>query len=207
MFCKECGAEVDDDVKFCPSCGTSLSTSNQEKKPKDNTNLKKRKKAPIKTIILILVVIIVVSCVSLVYLEQTSRTSEISSEIGGNYIGKEGSDFTVKAYVYHENIFGPVRIDNENINVTVKNDAGEVVSQMTIKEDEWRNFDNLPVGHYTVELSYTGDYPSTSSTRDFTVITPEEFQQKALEQKQKDDAARKQKVDMWRAAYRAGLFS
>ena len=25
MFCKNCGAELKDDVKFCPSCGTAIS--------------------------------------------------------------------------------------------------------------------------------------------------------------------------------------
>lgn len=33
MFCKECGAEVDDDVKFCPECGKSLSDSVKDEKP------------------------------------------------------------------------------------------------------------------------------------------------------------------------------
>ena len=180
MFCEKCGAEiVDKNAKFCSICGASISTSANEKKPDNNSNIKKGKKIPIKTIIIIVVGIIIISCALYVYLEQTTRTSEIHSEIGGHYIGKEGSDFAVKAYVNHENIFGIVYIWDENINVTVKNDAGEVVSQMTIKEDEWRNFDNLPVGHYTVELSYTGDYPSANETRDFIVITPEEYQQKA----------------------------
>ena len=186
MFCDKCGAEiVDENSKFCSSCGASISTSAKEKKPKNNVNIKKAKKIPIKTVIIIVVVIAIILCGSLIYLEQTSRTSEIHSEIGGHYIGKEGSDFTVKAYVSHNNIFGPVRIDNEDINVTVRNDAGEVVSQMTIKEDEWHNFDNLPLGHYTVELSYAGDYPSTNSTRDFVVISPEEFAQKSAEADQK----------------------
>lgn len=206
MFCKECGEDIGDgDAKFCPNCGTPISTSSKEKKPKNNSNIKKGKKIPIKTVIIIVVVIAVISFVSLTYLEYTSRTSDIHSEIGGNYIGKEGYDFAVKANVYHKNMFGSVKIDGENINVNVKNDAGEVVNQMTIKEDEWNNFGNLPLGHYTVELSYAGDYPSTNSTRDFIVITPEEYQQKDLAEKQKIETSRKQYRDMWRSTIRAGL--
>lgn len=206
MFCEKCGAEiVDKDAKFCSRCGASISTSAKEKKPKNNLDIKKIKRTPIKNIIIFVVVIAIISCASYMYLEQTTRTSEIHSEIGGHYIGKEGSDFSVKAYVGHENIFGPVQVWDENINVTVKNDAGQVVSQMTIKEDEWHNFDNLPVGHYTVELSYTGDYPSTNSTRDFIVITPEEFEQKSSAERQKNQDILKQRADMWRAAGRAGL--
>lgn len=206
MFCKNCGAEiVDKDAKFCSSCGASISTSTKEKKPKNNSNIKKGKKIPIKTIIVIVVGIAIILCGSLIYLEQATRTSEISSEIGGHYIGKEGSDFTVKAYVNHKNIFGPVQIWDENINVTVRNDAGEVVSQMTIKEDEWHNFDNLPLGHCTVELSYAGDYPSTNATRDFIVITPEEYAQKDAATRQRNQELLQQRADMWRAAYRAGL--
>ena len=32
MFCKECGAEIEDDVKFCPECGTPISKAVKEKK-------------------------------------------------------------------------------------------------------------------------------------------------------------------------------
>lgn len=38
MFCKECGAEVEDGVKFCPECGASLSTAVDTKQPKTEKN-------------------------------------------------------------------------------------------------------------------------------------------------------------------------
>ena len=41
MFCKECGAEIEEGSKFCPECGTSISKSVKEEKPKKVENIKK----------------------------------------------------------------------------------------------------------------------------------------------------------------------
>lgn len=38
MICKKCGAEVKDNDKFCSSCGTSISKSSKEEKPKNKSN-------------------------------------------------------------------------------------------------------------------------------------------------------------------------
>ncbi len=35
MYCKYCGAEISDDVKFCPVCGKSLAEEKEEKKEKE----------------------------------------------------------------------------------------------------------------------------------------------------------------------------
>ena len=68
-------------------------------------------------------------------------------------------------------MFGAIVLNEEELNVTVKDDAGNVVNKMTIKEDEWHALGNLPQGHYTVELSYAGNFPPANSTRDFTVTS------------------------------------
>ena len=201
MFCEKCGAEiVDKDSKFCSRCGALISTSDNEKKPKNNSNIKKGKKIPIKTVIILVVVIAIISCAIYMYLDQTTRTSEVKSTFEGHYHGNEGTDFTIHAFVYNENIFGHVALDNQEINITVKNDAGEIVRQTTIKEDERYTLDNLPVGHYTVELSYTGEYPSANETRDFTIITPEDYAQKDTAEKQKDLDNLRQFNQMYHAA-------
>lgn len=194
MFCEKCGAEiVDKDAKFCSSCGASISTSDEEKKLNIDSIIKKKKKIPIKTVIIIVVVLAIILSVTLVYLEQTSRTSKIDSK-QENYIGENAfdsnrytSNFTITGSVHHKNMFGPVNIYNEKLNATIKNDAGEIVSQKTIVEDEAYSFDNLPVGHYTYEISYTGDYPSVSDRGEFIVLTPEELKQKDSEFKNKAD--------------------
>lgn len=192
MFCDKCGAEiVDEDSKFCSNCGAPISTSAKEKKPKNNSNTKKGKKIPIKTVIIIVVVMAIILSVTLVYLEQTSRTSKIDSK-QENYIGENAfdsnrytSNFTITGSVHHKNMFGPVNIYGEKLNVTIKNDAGEIVSQKTITEDEEYTFKDLPVGHYTYEVNYTGDYPSVCDRGDFILVTPEELQRKDSEFKNK----------------------
>lgn len=194
IFCEKCGAEiVDKNAKFCSHCGASVSTSAKRKKPKINSSTKKGKKIPIKTIIVIVVVIAIISCAIYMYLEQTTRDSTIDGK-QKNYIGDNAfdsnrytSEFTIIGSVHHKNIFGPVNIYDEKLNVTIKNDAGEIVSQKTIIEDKEYTFNDLPVGHYTYEVNYTGDYPSVCDRGDFILLTPEELQQKESEFKNKAD--------------------
>lgn len=41
MFCKKCGKEMADDVKFCPSCGASTSDSSSENNAANTANSEK----------------------------------------------------------------------------------------------------------------------------------------------------------------------
>ena len=132
-----------------------------------------------KMIISIAVLIIIILCCSFIFMQQATLKSEIDSELGGHQIAGEGTDFKIKANVTHQNMFGAILIDGEELNVTVKDDAGKVVNKMTVKEEEWHELGNLSVGHYTLELSYVGDFPGANLTKDFTVISAEDYARKA----------------------------
>ena len=135
-------------------------------------------KVSTKTIMLIVALILIILCCSFLFVQQATQKSEIESELGGENVQGEGTDFKIKANVTHENIFGAIIMEGEEVNVTVKDDSGKSVKKMTVKEDEWHELGNLSQGHYTVELSYTGNFPGANMTRDITVISAEDYVKK-----------------------------
>ena len=167
MNCKKCGADIDDESAMtCPNCGASISKSS------------KNRKVSVKAIIMIAFVIILILGCSFLFLQQATQKSQIESEFGGHNINGEGTDFTIKAILTHENMFGAVIIEDEEMNATIKDDSGKTVNKLTLTEEKWQDLGNLPVGHYTIELSYKGDFPSANSTRDFTVVSAEDYAKK-----------------------------
>ena len=45
MYCRNCGKEIDDDVKFCPHCGTNLTQEQDYYQPMDQ-QVRKEEDAP-----------------------------------------------------------------------------------------------------------------------------------------------------------------
>ena len=165
MKCKKCGAEISDEkAETCPNCGASTSKS-----IKINST---------KTIMVIVALIVIVLCCSFLFLQQATLTSQIESELGGNCTGNEGTDFKIKANVTHENIFGAIIIDDEEVNVTVKDNTGKEIKKITVRENESHDLGNLSVGHYTLELTYVGNFPRANSTMDISVISAEDYAKK-----------------------------
>ena len=165
MKCKKCGAEISDEkAETCPNCGASTSKS-----------IKINSK---KTIMVIVALIVIGLCCSFLFLQQATLTSQIESEVGGHCTGNEGTDFKIKANVTHENIFGAIIIDDEEVNVTVKDNTGKEIKKITVRENESHDLGNLPVGHYTLELTYVGNFPRANSTMDISVISAEDYAKK-----------------------------
>ena len=165
MKCKKCGAEISDEkAETCPNCGASTSKS-----------IKINSK---KTIMVIVALIVIGLCCSFLFLQQATLTSQIESELGGHCTGNEGTDFKIKANVTHENIFGAIIIDDEEVNVTVKDNTGKEIKKITVRENESHDLGNLPVGHYTLELTYAGNFPKANSTMDISVISAEDYAKK-----------------------------
>lgn len=165
MKCKKCGADISDEkAETCPNCGASTSKS-----------IKINSK---KTIMVIVALIVIVLCCSFLFLQQATLTSQIESELGGHCTGNEGTDFKIKANVTHENIFGAIIIDDEEVNVTVKDNAGKEIKKITVRENESHDLGNLSVGHYTLELTYVGNFPKANSTMDISVISAEDYAKK-----------------------------
>ena len=165
MKCKKCGADISDEkAETCPNCGASTSKS-----IKINST---------KTIMVIVALIVIVLCCSFLFLQQATLTSQIESELGGHCTGNEGTDFKIKANVTHENIFGAIIIDDEEVNVTVKDNTGKEIKKITVRENESHDLGNLPVGHYTLELTYVGKFPRANSTMDISVISAEDYAKK-----------------------------
>ena len=137
MKCKKCGAEISDEkAETCPNCGAPTSKS-----IKINST---------KTIMVIVALIVIMLCCSFLFLQQATLTSQIESELGGHCTGNEGTDFKIKANVTHENIFGAIIIDDEEVNVTVKDNTGKEIKKITVRENESHDLGNLSVGHYTL---------------------------------------------------------
>ena len=167
MKCKKCGAEISDEkAETCPNCGAPTSKS-----IKINST---------KIIMVIAALIVIVLCCSFLFLQQATLTSQIESELGGHCTGNEGTDFKIKANVTHENIFGAIIIDDEEVNVTVKDNTGKEIKKITVRENESHDLGNLSVGHYTLELTYVGNFPKANSTKDFTVISAEDYAKKNI---------------------------
>ena len=124
-----------------------------------------------KTIIVIAALIFIILCCSFLFVVQATQKSQIDCEFGGDNNQREGTDFTINANVTHENIFGAIIIEGEEMNATVKDDSGKTITKMTVKEGEWHELGNLTQGHYTLELSYSGDFPGANLTKDFTVVS------------------------------------
>ena len=165
MKCKKCGAEIsDENAKTCPNCGAPTSKS-----------IKINSK---KTIMVIVALIVIGLCCSFLFLQQATLTSQIESELGGHCTGNEGTDFKIKANVTHENIFGAIIIDDEEVNVTVKDNTGKEIKKITVRENESHDLGNLSVGHYTLELTYAGNFPKANSTMDISVISAEDYAKK-----------------------------
>ena len=165
MKCKKCGAEISDEkAETCPNCGAPTSKS-----------IKINSK---KTIMVIVALIVIVLCCSFLFLQQATLTSQIESELGGHCTGNEGTDFKIKANVTHENIFGAIIIDDEEVNVTVKDNTGKEIKKITVRENESHDLGNLSVGHYTLELTYVGKFPRANSTMDISVISAEDYAKK-----------------------------
>ena len=167
MKCKKCGADISDEkAETCPNCGAPTSKS-----IKINST---------KTIMVIVALIVIMLCCSFLFLQQATQKSGIESELGGQCIGNEGTDFKINANITHENIFGPIVISEEELNITVKDNSGKEVKKMTVREGEWNELGKLPLGHYTLELSYAGHFPKANSTKDFTVISAEDYAKKNI---------------------------
>ena len=165
MKCKKCGAEISDEkAETCPNCGAPTSKS-----------IKINSK---KTIMVIVALIVIMLCCSFLFLQQATLTSQIESELGGHCTGNEGTDFKIKANVTHENIFGAIIIDDEEVNVTVKDNTGKEIKKITVRENESHDLGNLSVGHYTLELTYVGKFPRANSTMDISVISAEDYAKK-----------------------------
>lgn len=165
MKCKKCGADISDEkAETCPNCGAPTSKS-----------IKINSK---KTIMVIVALIVIGLCCSFLFLQQATLTSQIESELGGHCTGNEGTDFKIKANVTHENIFGAIIIDDEEVNVTVKDNAGKEIKKITVRENESQDLGNLSVGHYTLELTYVGNFPKANSTMDISVISAEDYAKK-----------------------------
>ena len=165
MKCKKCGAEISDEkAETCPNCGAPTSKS-----------IKINSK---KTIMVIVALIVIGLCCSFLFLQQATLTSQIESELGGHCTGNEGTDFKIKANVTHENIFGAIIIDDEEVNVTVKDNTGKEIKKITVRENESHDLGNLSVGHYTLELTYVGNFPKANSTMDISVISAEDYAKK-----------------------------
>lgn len=165
MKCKKCGADIsDENAETCPNCGAPTSKS-----------IKINSK---KTIMVIVALIVIVLCCSFLFLQQATLTSQIESELGGHCTGNEGTDFKIKANVTHENIFGAIIIDDEEVNVTVKDNTGKEIKKITVRENESHDLGNLSVGHYTLELTYVGKFPRANSTMDISVISAEDYAKK-----------------------------
>lgn len=165
MKCKKCGADISDEkAETCPNCGASTSKS-----------IKINSK---KTIMVIVALIVIGLCCSFLFLQQATLTSQIESELGGHCTGNEGTDFKIKANVTHENIFGAIIIDDEEVNVTVKDNTGKEIKKITVRENESHDLGNLSVGHYTLELTYAGKFPRANSTMDISVISAEDYAKK-----------------------------
>ena len=165
MKCKKCGAEISDEkAETCPNCGAPTSKS-----------IKINSK---KTIMVIVALIVIMLCCSFLFLQQATLTSQIESELGGHCTGNEGTDFKIKANVTHENIFGAIIIDDEEVNVTVKDNTGKEIKKITVRENESHDLGNLSVGHYTLELTYVGNFPKANSTMDISVISAEDYAKK-----------------------------
>ena len=237
MFCKECGAEIEDDVKFCPECGTpiskavkekkfcsecgtemgnldkfcpecgtSISKSAKEEKPKKDANIKKdnvsnnssklKKWAIVSSIIIIIVALIV--CFSVMQMEKESRETSLSETIAGSYSGSMGTSFTIKGEVNHKNMFGDVEIEDETLEVSIKDKNGKVVDHKTQKSGGEYKYKDLPLGKCTVECDYAGgDYPPAKATKDIKVITKEEQDQKVA----KDNKERQEYWDTYTKMY------
>lgn len=165
MKCKKCGADISDEkAETCPNCGAPTSKS-----------IKINSK---KTIMVIVALIVIGLCCSFLFLQQATLTSQIESELGGHCTGNEGTDFKIKANVTHENIFGAIIIDDEEVNVTVKDNTGKEIKKITVRENESHDLGNLSVGHYTLELTYVGKFPRANSTMDISVISAEDYAKK-----------------------------
>ena len=165
MKCKKCGADISDEkAETCSNCGAPTSKS-----------IKINSK---KTIMVIVALIVIGLCCSFLFLQQATLTSQIESELGGHCTGNEGTDFKIKANVTHENIFGAIIIDDEEVNVTVKDNTGKEIKKITVRENESHDLGNLSVGHYTLELTYAGNFPKANSTMDISVISAEDYAKK-----------------------------
>ena len=205
MFCKECGAEIEEGSKFCPECGTSISKSVKEEKPKKVENIKKdgvsnnssklKKWAIISSIVIIVALIV---CFSVMQMEQESRETSLSETIAGSYSASMGTSFTIKGEVTHKNMFGDVKIEDETLEVSIKDKNGKIVDHKTQKSGGEYKYKDLPLGKCTVEFNYAGgDYPPAKATKDIKVITKEEQDQKVA----KDNKERQESWDTYIKMY------
>ena len=87
MFCKNCGAKLDDNAKFCPSCGIQILQNATSSKPaKDyqkaaaqRTAKKKKGCSPIVAIILLVFVGALIYSISMVFQGNASGYASIDS--------------------------------------------------------------------------------------------------------------------------------
>ena len=205
MFCEECGAEIDDTAKFCDKCGVPTSKSVKDRKQKKEINIKKDnvpdKSSKRKWIILAgIVIVALIICASVMYMEQTSRETTVSGSTVGSYSASLGNTFKIKGDIDHKNMFGDVKIDGETLKVTIKDENGKVVDKKTQNDGEEYEYDDLPLGKYTVEFKYAGgDYPAAKDTKVFTVITKDDVNQR----KAQDDKNRQEYWNTYIKMYNA----
>lgn len=206
MFCNECGAEIDDNAKFCHKCGTSTSKSSKEEKPKE-LNIKKDdvpSNSPNLTkwaiLLGIIIIVALIICFSVMHMEQESRETSLSETIAGSYSKSVGTAFTIKGEVNHKNMFGDVEIEDETLEVSIKDKNGKVVDHKTQKSGGEYKYKDLPLGKCTVEFDYDGgDYPPAKSTKDINVISQEEQDQKVAQ----DNKERQEYWDTYIKMYNA----
>ncbi len=80
MFCRNCGCNIADDIKFCPECGTMVVETETAENSGGNEKKPKKKKSAI-SFILIAVILLLVAGVAGVSIYDIIKTNEFKSDI------------------------------------------------------------------------------------------------------------------------------
>lgn len=149
-------------------------------------------------IILAIVAVLLIVGIGVYAYYANYQDTEISEFTRGN--GGLMSDYGT--VLYAEAYLEPPGIEDDTIEVTIRDSDGSVVERFDMQSGDTRKVTNLEPGYYTAQYDYAGAYPyrsSTNSSEPIEIVSESKFSE--MRQQDAQDAATRREVVSWGQSY------
>lgn len=146
MFCRNCGAQIKENVKFCPACGKPIGVNAEKDYPMTNRNIGKKKVVSIP----ILIVLILIVILGVLFLTNKKKEKEYQDLITSADTYLENKDYE-QAIVYY---LKAIDIDDDKAETYVK--LGLAYREAGQMEEAVKCYENAIAQNPSIDDAYLG---------------------------------------------------